>query len=111
MIALQYANLVVRFLLELFVLASLGYWGFQSKGLLGKIGLGIGAPLLAAVVWASFGSPNASVPLVGWQHLLLELAVFGSGAIALYAAGHRTLAGIFTLALVINRVLMAVWNQ
>lgn len=43
-------NLGVRFLLELCELAALGYWGFQAGGgALVRIGLGIGAPVLAAV--------------------------------------------------------------
>jgi len=45
------ANLLVRFLLELFALGTLGYWGFASGGnLFVKILLGLGTPILAAVV-------------------------------------------------------------
>ncbi len=109
---LAYANLALRFLLELCTLASVGYWGFQMKqGMAVKIVLGIGAPLLVAVVWATFGSPQASLPLTGWLHFALELVVFGSGAAALYAAGRPGLAAAFALAVVINRSLMYVWGQ
>ena len=49
------ANLLLRFLLELCALGALGYWGFKTgSGLVAKIGLGIGAPLVVAVVWAMF---------------------------------------------------------
>jgi len=111
MMTLQSANVALRFLLELVVLASLGYWGVQSKSLLLKAGLGVGAPLLVAVLWAVFGSPHAPIPLVGWSHLLLELAVFGSGPLALYLAGQPAWAGMLGVILVLNRVLMGVWNQ
>lgn len=58
------ANLLLRFLLELCILAVLGYWGFKTgRELLLKIGLGIGAPLLAAVVWATFVAPNTRMQL------------------------------------------------
>ena len=45
------ANLALRFLLELCALVAFGYWGFQTgQGLLLKIGLGIGVPLVAVAV-------------------------------------------------------------
>lgn len=53
------ANLVLRFLLELGALAALGYWGLHtgSNELLHWL-LGIGVPLLAAVVWGLFIAPR-----------------------------------------------------
>ena len=48
---LKNANLALAFFLELGVLAALGYWGFNSgQGTIAKIGLGIGAPVLAVVM-------------------------------------------------------------
>ncbi len=43
--------------------------------------------------------------------LVLQLLVFGSAAAVLVATGHRTLALVFALAVVINAVLMYVWGQ
>jgi quinol-cytochrome oxidoreductase complex cytochrome b subunit len=78
---IRYANLAVRFLLELCALGGLGYWGFQTgRGLLLKLGLGIGMALLGAVVWAMFGSPKAPRPATGLMRLLLEVAG-GCGAL------------------------------
>src|SRR5258708_8580199 len=60
------ANLALSFFLELCVLVALGYWGFQTgQGTIAKIGLGIGAPVVAVVVWALFGAPNAPRRLQG----------------------------------------------
>ena len=107
-----HANLLVRFLLELCALASLGYWGFQTgTGPLAKFGLGIGAPLIAALIWGTFVSPRAAIPVHGIWHLLLEIAVFGAAAAALYAAGHPSLSMAFILIAVTNRVLMFIWQQ
>ncbi|MBO8164250.1 MAG: YrdB family protein [Brevibacillus sp.] len=109
---LQSANLALRFFLELCALAALGYWGFQTgKGLLLKMVLGIGAPLLIAIVWAILGSPSAPLKLSAPLHLLLELVVFGIPAIALYASGKQDLAWIYGVVVVINRVLMYIWGQ
>ena len=51
----------------------------------------------------ALADPPASVPLVGF---LVELAVFGSAAVALFAAGHRVLAVAFVLLVVVNSVLV-----
>ena len=60
------ANLALSFLLELCVLVALGYWGFQTgQGTIAKIGLGIGAPMVAVVVWALFGAPKSAWRLQG----------------------------------------------
>ena len=94
------------------MLGALGYWGFRAgNGLALKLGLGLGAPLLAAVVWGALGAPGAPVRLSAPLHLLLELIVFGAGVAALYAAGRQGLAGAFAVLFLLNRVLMFVWTQ
>ncbi|WP_027724592.1 YrdB family protein [Tuberibacillus calidus] len=105
-------NLLLRFVLEIGALISLGYWGFHLDLALGlKIVVGIGAPLLAAVIWATFGSPAAPFPVKGWRKLFLEVMIFGGSALALFAAGQRVLAILFVLLTVLNRVLMQIWHQ
>lgn len=86
-------NLVVRFILELVGLFSLGYWGWtQHAGILRYV-LAIGLPLIAAVLWATFrvaNEPNSGDPIIavpGLVRLLLELAFFVAATWALYAAG------------------------
>ena len=70
------ANLALRFLLELCALGALGYWGFKTgSATLAKIGLGISVPLVAAIVWAMFVSPKASVQLPGILVLLLQVLI------------------------------------
>ena len=106
------ANLALRFLLELCALGALGYWGFKTGGgLIAKIGIGIGAPLIAAVVWGTFLSPQAPVRLSGLLVLILQALVFGSAAAGLVATGHRTLALVFVVIVAINAALMYLWGQ
>jgi hypothetical protein len=106
------ANLAVRFLLELCALAALAYWGFKTgTGPISKIGLGIGAPLLAAVVWATFVAPGASIQVPWPLRLVLQVVIFGLAVAGLAATGHRTLAWGLGITVVINGALMYVWGQ
>lgn len=83
-------NLILRFLLEVVALLSLGMWGRSlAQGILG-IFLMILIPVLAAVLWGTFnvkGDPSRSgkapVPVPGWVRLTLELVFFGGSAWAL----------------------------
>ncbi len=112
MIILQSANLLLRFLLELSALAALGYWGFHTAdGFGAKLSLGLGAPLIAAVVWGVFVSPKAAVPLSTPLWLLVQAGVFGAAIAALLASGHPLLAWALGLAVVLNGALMYVWKQ
>jgi Protein of unknown function (DUF2568) len=106
------ANLALRFLWELFALGTLGYWGFKTgSGTVTKIGLGIGAPLVAAVAWGTFVSPQAPVQLPGLLVLVLQVLIFGSVAAGLVATGHRNLALVFVVIVLINALLMYAWGH
>jgi hypothetical protein len=109
---IKLANLALRFLLELCALAALGYWGFKTgTSLVTKIGLGVGAPLVAAIVWGVFVAPRAPVPSPSFLRLMVELVVFGLAAAALYLAGRPNLAWALALAYAANRALIYAWGQ
>jgi Protein of unknown function (DUF2568) len=106
------ANLALAFFLEIGVLVALGYWGLQTgPTTIGKIGLGIGAPLVAVVVWGLFGAPTAVWHLNGPWRLILEVVWFGSAAVALFAAGLPVLGIAFALVFVLNSVLIHMLAQ
>lgn len=100
MIVVEFLVLTLLFLLELSALAAFAFWGFQlDKGLFVKIIAGIGTPLIVAIIWGTFVSPKASVPVpIG---ILLKLIIFGSAAAALFFVGKKTLAIIFFVAVLI----------
>ena len=112
MSALKSLNLAIRFLLELCVLTAVGYWGFKTgSGWFVKILLGIGAPLVIAVIWGTFGAPKANMQLRGVMLLGLEIIVFGSGVAALYATKNYPLAWGFAAIVIVNRILLFIWGQ
>jgi hypothetical protein len=67
--------------------------------------LAVGVPFAAAVLWATLAVPGdrsrsgtAPVPVPGWVRLLLELALFGAAAWALFDAGQPVLGWALTVA-------------
>ncbi|MBO3750348.1 YrdB family protein [Streptosporangiaceae bacterium NEAU-GS5] len=115
MTALKGANAALMFFLELGSLIGLGYWGFTlDAGWVLRILAGLGAPALFATLWGLFaagGGQNAKFALHGLARAAFEIAWFGAGAAALYAAGAITWATVFAIAYVVNAVLRLVWNQ
>lgn len=105
-------NLIVRFLLELCALTALGYWGFHvGNGMMTKFLLGIGAPLVAAIIWGAFVAPHAAYKASGVLQFILELVVMGSAALALYFSKKYGLCYTFSFVYVMNRILLTVWMQ
>lgn len=103
------ANEALRFFLELCALAALAFWGFWAGGSLPwNLLLGLGAPLLAAVVWGIWVAPRSSRRLAVPARLLPEALVFGSAAAGLFASGHPVAATIFVLLVIANEVMLYV---
>lgn len=99
-------NEVLRFLLELFALFSLGYWGFLAwpfpwPGVVFMIG----TPLFAAVVWGLFRSPRAWFPLDAFGRSIVEIAVMGSAALAWAMLGYPVIALVFAVVATVSGIL------
>jgi len=88
-------NLMLRFLLELCVLAVAGYWGWKvSEGSLRFVLVWL-VPAALAVIWGTFAVPDdpsrsghAPIPVPGIVRLVVELVVFAFAVWALYSLGH-----------------------
>ena len=94
------------------MLAALGYWGLQTGATPGmKFLLGLGAPLLAALVWGGFVAPKARRRLEDPSRLLVELVIFGLAIGSLFVVAKTELALIFTVLVMTNLVLMYLWRQ
>jgi hypothetical protein len=109
---LKSINLATRFLLELCILLSVGYWGFTTRSsLLQKFGLGLGAPLIIAIGWGVFLAPKSALRLPEPGLFIASSVIFGVAIAALYQAGRRYLAGAFLIVCVINTLLLYIWRQ
>lgn len=105
-------NLAVRFLLELGALGAVGYWGAHTGNTTAtKIALGAGLPLALAVIWGTFVAPKAGVHVPGAIHILVQVVVFGSAAVALYSLHRTGLAAAYGGTVAINAALMVAMGQ
>jgi hypothetical protein len=99
-------NDAFRFILEIVAMVVLGMWGWrQGSGAL-RFVLGLGVPLVAAVLWGTFRVPDdpgpAPVPVPGVVRLGLEAVVFGFAVWALRDLDKRLLAAIMAGALILH---------
>ena len=90
-------NLLLRFLLEIFALVSIGRWGFLHIDSWHRYVLALILLLVAASVWGVFAVPNdpsrsglAPIPVPGGVRLVLELVFFSAASWCLYATEART---------------------
>jgi len=110
--AIKGLNLGFRFLLELCILIVLGYWGFKTGGqTMTKILLGIGSPILFAVVWGTYLAPKSSMRLHEPWLFLAEIVVFGVATLALYKSSGLPLTITFGTIYILNKILMIIWRQ
>jgi hypothetical protein len=108
-IFINYVIISIFFLLELAMLAAYSYWGFRiDKGMLTKLLFGIGIPIVVAVIWGTFISPKASIPVTTTIRIVLQAILFGCSVLALYYSGKTTLAVIFGMIILIEMILMYV---
>ena len=96
-------NEVLRFLLELFAVFTLGYWGYLAwpfpwPGVLFMVG----TPLFAIIVWWLFRSPKARVPLDPVGRGIVEIAVMGAAAIAWAMLGQPIIAIAFAIVALVS---------
>ncbi|HET9016134.1 MAG TPA: YrdB family protein [Thermomicrobiaceae bacterium] len=106
------ANLGLRFLLELAALVAFADWGVHVGGdAAGKAALGVGLPLLVAVVWGAFIAPRSLVAVPARARAALGLVVLLAAAAALAAAGQPIPGIAFGIIVVVNAALLLLWKQ
>lgn len=106
--ASQWANIGLRFGLELGAMGLLSYWGFRAFP--GAV-LGIAAPLALAILWGLVASPQAPLALSEPLKASLQVALLLVPAFAVAQVGQPALAAIFAAAVVINAILLRRWRR
>jgi hypothetical protein len=109
---LKAINAGLAFFLELAMLAVFGYWGFHhGDNIWMKWGLGIGIPLVVAILWGLFFAPRANHRLNIIPGAILSLGLFYLAALALYQTHQPALAITLTVIATVNRILVLRWKQ
>ena len=101
--SLHALNEGLAFLFEIVALIAISWWGFHlGDNTADHVLLGVGAPLLAIVLWGLFAAPRSAVrtPMIGV--LSVKVVVFGAAAFALWFSGLHLLAVIFAVLVAIN---------
>jgi len=88
---------VLAFVCELFAFGTLAFWGFTAWPFPWNIVAGIGAPLIAILVWALFVSPRAVVRVHPFVRALVELLVYAAATAAWWDAGQAWIGLIFAV--------------
>ncbi|MDU0200981.1 MULTISPECIES: YrdB family protein [Paenibacillus] len=103
-------NLVIRFLLELFLLGSLGVWGYHlGGGTFARFILMLLLPLAAAIIWGLFISPKARFSLPISLIVFIEFLLVGAAAYGLIWSEHLLTAVIYAVTHIGNRVLLSIF--
>src|SRR3954469_12267829 len=100
--AVRAANAAFRFVLEGCTLAVFVWWGFATEEGTAALVRGVGVAVLSATVWATLGAPYAPLRASPSMRLALLAVIYGWAAAALWTIDQRLLAGVFTLAVVVN---------
>ena len=106
-------NLGLAFLLELAALTALCWWGFHVSGATWVkvvVGVGVGAPVAAVIVWSLFAAPRARYRLPTATKLLVKTIVFGAAAAALIVDSELVLGIVFAVLVVANTALIRIGN-
>lgn len=88
---------LLAFVCELFAFASLAIWGFAMWPFPWNIVVGIGAPVLAILVWALFVSPRAVLAVHPFVRALVELLVYAAATAAWWSMGNVWIGLVFGL--------------
>ncbi len=99
-------NLLVRFLLEISALVSMGIWGWNNGDGIFRFLFALGIPMIAAAIWGTFRVPNdpgkAPITVPGILRLAYEFIFFGFATWALFETNFVTIAWIFITIIIVH---------
>jgi hypothetical protein len=101
-------NDVVAFVVEIAVIVLLAVAGFSSGGSgATAVLLGVGLPVVAALLWGAFAAPRARVGNAAVR-LVVKVLVLGGGVVAGFVVLPAVWAVAFAVVVVVNLALMYV---
>lgn len=98
-------NDVIRFVLELFAVFSVSFWGFAGWPAPWNIVVGLAAPITVILLWGLFRSPKAVFHIDAFGKALVEIVVFASVVFAWWTLGQPIIAVVFGVIAVVSGVI------
>lgn len=96
---------IVRVIVLIAAIASLALWGFASWDLPWNIVIGVGAPVVALLLWALFLSPRPVLRVHPFLRAVVELFIYVGVTIAWWSMGQALIGTAFALVAVVAGVL------
>lgn len=96
---------ILAFACGLFAFATLAFWGFVAWPFPWNVVVGIGAPVVAIVIWALFVSPRAVFAVHPFVRAVVELLVYVAATIAWWHLGATWVGLAFAVVAVTTGVL------
>ncbi|MBP3977708.1 YrdB family protein [Microbacterium sp. BLY] len=96
---------IVRVVVLIAAIGSLALWGFASWDLPWSIVIGIGAPVVALLLWALFLSPRPVLRVHPFLRAIVELFIYVGVTIAWWSMGQALIGTAFALVAVVAGVL------
>ncbi|WP_308493133.1 YrdB family protein [Microbacterium terrisoli] len=88
---------LVAFACELFAFFTLAFWGFAGWPFPWNIGMGLGLPIVAILLWALFVSPRAVLRVHPFIRAVIELLVFAAATVAWWSMGQPWVGLVFAV--------------
>lgn len=88
---------ILAFVCELFAFVTLAFWGFAAWSLPWNLVFGIGAPLVAVLLWALFVSPRAVLAVHPFVRAVVELLVYAAATIAWWSMGETWIGLVYAV--------------
>lgn len=96
---------IVRVVVLIAAIASLALWGFASWDLPWNVVIGVGAPVVALLLWALFLSPRPVLRVHPFLRAVVELFIYVGVTIAWWSMGQALIGMAFALVAVAAGVL------
>ena len=88
---------IVRLIVEVALVFSLGFWGFVAWAFPWNIAAGILAPALAILIWALFLSPRAVFAVHPFVRTVIELVLYATATLAWWSLGQTWIGVAFAV--------------
>lgn len=95
---------VIRFTLEICLIAVAVWFPFQAATGLKAAALSVGSVIVLLAIWGTFLSPKRRIEIGGLPRLFLEMALFSVATEALYSRGQWQLAAALIGAALVDKL-------